>query len=102
MGKSKFTFRGQECSYDYGWVSKNEFQFDFNLLGNKDFIDHEGSTYFMHCQYFNVDEELCSHWCFERWYEYESVNAFLDFFPDNLTENECNEIKEFMIMLMNQ
>lgn len=95
-----FVFRGQECCYDYYWLD-DTFYFCFNLLNDKDFVDEDGDEYFIRCQYCkdNEDNDLCSPWYFERWYEHDCVDA-CDYFDDKLTEEEVESIKEFMLVLM--
>lgn len=88
-----FVFRGKETSYDYAWNVDNSFVFDFGD-GDKDFIDNEGDSYFIHCEY-ESDNPDTQFW-FEQWWEDESTEA--DF--EIVTEEEREYIKQFMMELM--
>ena len=100
----KFMFRGKEHYYSCEWVSETEFHFDFSPTVNKEFVDEEGDTYFIHCEYFEDEDfdgnkDVCQPFAFERWYEFETVNA-CSYFKDCLTDDECEHIKKFMYQLI--
>ena len=96
-----FIFRGEDCNYSIA-LSKDSRIFYFGPPGDEEFIDHRGKEYFIECEYFdNIDPKLDSAWRFWRLYESgSSANACDDFFPDKLTEEECKQIKAFMLKLM--
>jgi hypothetical protein len=96
MNKKMFIFRGKETSYDYGWTDDITFTFDFGD-GDKDFVDDDGDEYFIHCQYCadpNCDH--CDSFWFGIWWEHDSTEADEPY----LTAEEKEEIKQFMISLM--
>ena len=83
-----FIFRGKEISYDYEWTHEHCFTFDF---GDGEFVDDEGDSYFIHCQY---EDDTDSEFFFELWYEDDLTEA------DIITDDEREYIKHFMIELM--
>lgn len=96
MNKKPFIFRGKETSYDYEWNDDTTFTFDFGD-GDEDFVDDDGDEYFIHCQY--CADQNCDHcdpFYFGIWWEHDSTEAD-DFF---ITAEEKEEIKQFMISLM--
>lgn len=97
---SNFIFRGKEYHYEFNWVVQNElFMFCF---GDGELVDENGKEYFIRCQWCaeNEDDETLSPWYFDRWYEYDCVDATDDSFSDRLTENECMQIIDFVKQLM--
>lgn len=101
----KFIFRGKKHYYSCEWASETEFRFVFSPTLDQDFLDEKGYTYFIQCAYFKDEdfdgnEDVDQPFVFERWYEFESVDAREHFFKDRLTEEECEDIKKFMYKLI--
>jgi hypothetical protein len=97
--EKKFVFRGKEYHYEFAWVEQNElFVFCF---GYGELVDENGEEYFIRCQWRaeNEDDETLSPWYFDRWYEYDCVDATY-YFNDRLTEDECQYIISFVKQLM--
>jgi hypothetical protein len=83
-----FIFRGKETSYSYEWTNEHCFTLNFGD-GDKDFIDADGDSYFIHCQY---EDDTDSKFFFEIWWEHDLTEVDYTM----VTENEREHIKQFM------
>ena len=88
-----FNFRGNEEYYYSHWKDNTLFTMDF---GDGKFIDEDGDSYFIHCEYCKEDNSFI----FEVWFEYDTINIedMVQTGADKyITAEEMKTIKNIMI-----
>lgn len=85
----KFLFRGQECWCEVEGLSGDDILFAFAPTEESSFVDEDGNEYYIESR--TIDGV----WLHERCYDYGRRDATRSYFPDRLTNEECQQIEFF-------